>query len=223
MKYTVYKITNTLNNKIYIGVHKTNNLDDDYMGSGLALKRAINKYGVENFTKEYIAIFDNSEDMFNMEAELVNEAFVEDKSTYNIKLGGCGGFDFINDNSVEYLERQKQSNIKGNMTLRELYKDKQSDWYKARSEKLSKTTKYNQEIGLIKKFVGNEFLDKTHTEETKAKIGKANSKHQKGKGNSQYGTMWIYNLDLKESKKIKKDELPEYESLGWLKGRKMKF
>ena len=47
--------------------------------------------------------------------------------------------------------------------------------------------------------------------------------HQQGKLNSQYETCWIYNLDLKESKKIKKDELNNYLSLGWLKGRKIKF
>jgi uncharacterized cupin superfamily protein len=47
--------------------------------------------------------------------------------------------------------------------------------------------------------------------------------HQVGKNNSQFGTIWIYNLELKLSKTIKKEELPEYVSLGWLKGRKMNF
>jgi len=46
---------------------------------------------------------------------------------------------------------------------------------------------------------------------------------QQGEKNSQYGTMWIYSLEEKLSKKIKKEELPEYENLGWLKGRKMEF
>jgi hypothetical protein len=80
----------------------------------------------------------------------------------------------------------------------------------------------------IKKYSANggtfkHFLGKKHTEETKRKIGSANSIHQKGKNNNQYGTCWIYNLEIKKNKKIKRCELDDYLSLGWIKGRKMKF
>lgn len=39
---------------------------------------------------------------------------------------------------------------------------------------------------------------------------------QSGKGNSQFGTMWIHNLKLKECKKVPKNSIIEE---GWIKGR----
>ncbi len=44
MKYVVYKTTNLVNSKYYIGVHRTNDPNDDYLGSGNLIKRAINTF-----------------------------------------------------------------------------------------------------------------------------------------------------------------------------------
>jgi hypothetical protein len=93
--YILYRIKNKVNNKFYIGVHKTNNIHDDYLGSGHKIKAAIEKYGKENFEKEIIQIFTNSIEAFNKEKELVTNALVKDNMCYNIKEGGHGGFDHI--------------------------------------------------------------------------------------------------------------------------------
>jgi hypothetical protein len=45
MNYFIYKTTNLLNGKYYIGMHVTNQIDDGYLGSGKYLNNAIKKYG----------------------------------------------------------------------------------------------------------------------------------------------------------------------------------
>lgn len=92
MKYTIYKTTNNLDGMFYIGKHQTSNPNDSYFGSGIRLRRAIKKYGKQNFSKEVLFIFDNEDDMNQKEIELVNEELIQDPKTYNIHLGGVGGF-----------------------------------------------------------------------------------------------------------------------------------
>jgi NUMOD3 motif len=98
MHYLVYRITNSINGKSYIGCHKTHDKDDGYMGSGTMLKRAHKKYGIENFKKEILFEASSSGEMFTKEKELV----VLGPGSYNINAGGHGGFDFINKNGFNY-------------------------------------------------------------------------------------------------------------------------
>ena len=145
MFYTVYKITNLVNNKIYIGVHKTSDLEDDYMGSGLLIRKSIEKYGLENFKKEYISIFDNAEAMFNMESELVNEEFINREDVYNLKQGGFGGFDYINKCGNPNRTFSVDSRLKGSEKQKWLSKNDES-WIKnkIRSISITKIEKYGK-------------------------------------------------------------------------------
>ena len=88
MIFYFYKTKNTINNKFYYGVHKTNNMNDGYMGSGTALKKAIKKYGSENFEKEVLMFFNNEEEMYNYEHAFITEDLVKNKNCYNLIIGG---------------------------------------------------------------------------------------------------------------------------------------
>lgn len=111
--YTIYQITNNVNNKIYIGVHKTDNPYDCYMGSGRAIRNAIAKYGVSNFTKTILFTYDNAQDAFAREAEIVTEEFISSDTNYNCKVGGRGGWDHVRDDDTRKLayERKKEALI----------------------------------------------------------------------------------------------------------------
>lgn len=211
MYYTIYKITNIVNSKIYIGQHKTDDLNDEYMGSGLRLNRAIKKYGLDNFIKEILYVFDNEEDMNSKEKELVNEEYINSGKTYNLCPGGKGGFGYINQNNLcEYSTNGKKGRVKSNQKLELLYgSDYKTLMGKKAYEKAKKHPNWRK-YG---------FSNKIHTEETRKKIGKANSLHQQGLKNSQYGTCWITNGT--ENKKIRKEDLDSYIQQGYYKGRKL--
>lgn len=110
MKYTIYKTTNTVNNKIYIGKHQTENINDSYLGSGVSLEKAVKKYGKESFVKEILYVFDNEEEMNSKEKELVTEEFIKRKDNYNKSLGGEGGFNFKGKKHTDET-KQKLSEI----------------------------------------------------------------------------------------------------------------
>ena len=91
--FLIYKITNNVNGKYYIGQHKTEDPYDDYMGSGDIIQAAIHKHGLSCFTKEILFDFDNFEDMNNKEKELVplSACYPNNKMSYNLKEGGSAG------------------------------------------------------------------------------------------------------------------------------------
>lgn len=91
MYYTIYKITNTINKKVYVGKHQTLNINDNYLGSGRNITAAIKKYGKENFVKEILFVYNNEDEMNSKEKELITEEFVGRTDTYNIGIGGQGG------------------------------------------------------------------------------------------------------------------------------------
>lgn len=116
MKYHYfYKITNNVNGKFYYGVHNTDNLDDGYMGSSKPLRKAYEKYGIENFSKEIIKFFNTTDEAFNYERDVVNENLINDPKCYNIQVGGkyfCNeGMVVVKDNNGNQFWVKKEEYI----------------------------------------------------------------------------------------------------------------
>jgi group I intron endonuclease len=99
--HLVYQVTNLINGKFYVGYHKTANVNDSYLGSGTVLRRAVAKYGEENFRKEILFTFNNANDAFAKEEELVQQ-HQGNPQCYNLRKGGKGGFDFINRSGLKF-------------------------------------------------------------------------------------------------------------------------
>ena len=90
MHFIVYQTTNLINGKVYIGYHRTANLNDEYLGSGVYLAKAIKKYGKQNFKRDILYVFDNENAARDAERSIVNEEFVARRDTYNLNIGGFG-------------------------------------------------------------------------------------------------------------------------------------
>lgn len=154
MKFTIYRVTNLLNNKYYIGMHRTTNPNDGYLGSGIAIKKAIKKYGRENFSKEVLFVFETEKEMQDKEKEIVNEDVVNDPMSYNMTQGGKGSWSHID------VSGEKNPNFG------------KAIWKKGKTqEEIVEINKKRASPG-----EANGMYGKTHTDETKQKIIDANKK-----------------------------------------------
>ena len=220
MFYYLYQITNLVNGKIYVGVHKTQNLNDEYMGSGKVILRAIKKHGINNFKKKIIEQFDSEEAMFAREKEIVTEEFLARDDVYNLRRGGRGGFDCINKNLTLRVKKNKKARSSADFVLEQRWG---ADW---------RTT-----LARLGTIAAHTDIAKAKRKQTRRERGivsnssamntpKANQRriekfkeigHQQGKKNSQFGKMWITN-GTESYRVMKTDPIPA----GWRKGRVIK-
>ena len=192
-----------------MGAHKTDNKNDEYFGSGLLLKRSVEKHGKENFNKEILFECVTELDMWQKESEIVDEEFVARNDTYNVKLGGYGGFDYINKNKLYHKHSNSvliEMRKKGN-DIKKMLWETDAEYRTEYSKKLSMSAKVWQSVN------GNPFKNRKHSEETKEKIRKSRLGKVTGRNNPSYGKQWVTNGT--ENKLVKKENIPS----GWKKGR----
>ena len=166
--YYIYRITNLINTKTYIGQHKYQDLSDYYMGSGKILKLAIKKHGIENFKKEILE-FDipNVELANDWEQMYILFERAKGKSEYNIANGGNG-----KGAITEEIKRKISKTKKGKMSWNKGKKCPQIDYWKGKhfyeEHKKSLSASWN--------------YDKHFTEKARKKISEAGKGNQYAKG-----------------------------------------
>jgi predicted nucleic acid-binding Zn finger protein len=117
--HIVYLTTNKVNLKMYVGIHQTYILNDNYLGSGLLLNKAIKKYGKENFERKILFYCFSRKEANEIESRIVDTNFILRKDTYNIKMGG--------ENGNHSIETKLKISIKGKGKIRsEDFKNKLS-------------------------------------------------------------------------------------------------
>jgi hypothetical protein len=206
----IYRITNTKNNRYYIGMHSTDDLEDGYMGSGKRIRNSIRKHGLDAHTKEILEFLDNRRSLAEREKEIVNESLLQNPLCMNLQPGGGGGISSkehlknLNKGSSIYMKNKwKNPDYRENMSR---------DISKKSSERMKDLWKDVEYRDTFKPFLG-----KNHKEETILLMKEKKKGYGIGESNSQFSTIWI--TDEIENKKIKKtDIIPE----GWRNGRFLK-
>lgn len=210
--YAIYQTTCKVNGKIYIGQHRTNNLDDTYLGSGTLIKEDIKRYGKGSFEKKILFTFDNFKEMNDKEKELVTPEFVAREDTYNRIIGGQ-----LDDHEARKL---------GAMITNKLKQQSGSahHWWlgdkspEERAKVVAQIKKTRARHFAEGKWHGH-FLGRKHTKEELQKQHETFLKihHSQGEKNSQYGKHWWMNPETGESHSFHDDEVPE----GWVRGRQL--
>jgi hypothetical protein len=193
----IYKTTNLLSGRYYIGMHSTDDLNDGYLGSGTLLRRSINKHGKENHSIEILQFLNSREELAAREKEIVSLQEIAKKECMNLKVGGDGGI----NSDMRQQSRKKR------------------DWLRENSPTWNSEVSRRVSEGLRKYYQNRPgtFTGKSHKPETIQKMKTVAQGKGKGTDNSQYGTCWITN-EIENKKIHKGDLIPE----GWRLGRRIK-
>ena len=171
----IYKITCNITNKFYIGMHSTNDLQDNYFGSGKILKYSIKKYGKENHSLEILSFYDNRDELSKAEKNIVNEELIKKDLCMNLTTGGDGGYNeqAVKSNKLRKGKKWKEI-LKSRETL-ELMKNVAKNNYKniekhnfknLDTEKMKEIAKSGNRARTEKGYI--------HSKKTKEKIRKSN-------------------------------------------------
>ena len=176
MKYfCIYKITNEINHKVYIGQHIYTDENDpmhNYWGSGRYIKMAIAKYGKENFTKEVlykrISLQETANDIEIRTIAKYRELLGK-RNVYNVAIGGVGGSAHKCKRHSEETRRKMSEAHKGNPSW-----NKGKHLSEEHKRKLSEAKKGHITSEETRRKLSEAHKGHITSEETRKKISEAN-------------------------------------------------
>lgn len=122
----IYLTTNKINGKKYLGKDVQNN--PKYLGSGLDLKKAIEKYGIENFKKTILEVCNNKEELWKREEYWLNFYDAKNNKTfYNRTNKAFGAWEGKKHTPITEETRQKMSMAHKDIPLSKEHKQSISD------------------------------------------------------------------------------------------------
>lgn len=225
----IYKTTNLITNKIYIGQHKANYFEESYKGSGILINKSFSKYGIDNFKVELLEWCNSKKELDEREIYYISfYNSIDKKIGYNISVGGTGGDTFhclTEEEQKEAIERWKATKEK-NGTLHLVPKCVGHKLSQETKDKLSKIKTGKKLSEEHRRKISEGGKGRVVSEDTKHKISLGNknkklsqetkdkiSKSRLGKSTHNRGKILIHN-NL-HNKYIYEEELETYLSMGY--------
>jgi len=191
----IYKTTNLLSGRYYIGMHSSDSLTDGYLGSGTYLRRAINKHGKENFEREILEFCKTREELKSRENEIVTLNEIAKVNCMNLRVGGGFGGEFWlnhkptsywlnksrSDATKEKIANGNKNKILSHETKEKISKNHSKYWTDKTRSDVTKLKMSEARLGIklsdeTKLKMSKSRIGKTHTDESKLKMQKPKSK-----------------------------------------------
>ena len=190
--YEVYKVTNNINNKIYVGItnqgYKTRfykHCSDSIRGSNFPLHLALRKYGIDNFTTEVIETCDTIELLKEREIHWIKTLQSQSKEIgYNVTSGGDGAYGI----KVSDVTRNKMSLAAKGRVISDITKNNM----RKACTKSKKVSMFTLDGTLVRTF--------NSTKEADRELGYTNtniSRCARGLTAAYRGYIWKYDTDYK--------------------------
>jgi len=166
----VYVTTNIVNGKQYVGDHSTNDLNDEYLGSGNLIRHAIKKYKRENFKRKILKLFETKQEAFNDQELYIKKFKTLVPNGYNLSPSGGHGTNggYLSEETKRKIGVSLSKSIKGRK-LSEIHKQRLSEAHKG----IKHTEETKKKLSELKKGQIPWIKGRHHTKETKRKISES--------------------------------------------------